>query len=703
VSALELRQLRQLARLEGIQLSYINAAGNVQEASTESLRATLSALGIPLEKSSDVTEALRAARAPSRQQGLEPVTVAWASGKPTVVSVRLPGSTQGQAAQARLILENGARQELRLIRPPSPNVNSAKVAADSSIVRQLVLPVLPHGYHKLEVETANSFFHSLVISAPVHSYATPEPSRCWGVFLPIYALHSRESWGAGNLRDWQRFSHWVGALGGDVVGTLPLLATFLDRPTCAPSPYSPVSRLFWNEFYLDVLSVPELSTCRKAQRLIDSTAFQRRLAGFRHRREIDYASQAAARRTVLEVLAQSFFLQDSPRRREFQQALREQAEMEAYARFRAACDRTNAGWQSWPDRQCRGKLTPSDYREEDKRYHLYVQWLARRQMEAATASCRAGRISFYLDLPLGVHPDGYDVWREQDLFALGASAGAPPDRFFSRGQDWGFPPLHPRRTREQHYRYVIEYLRFQMRHTGMLRIDHVMGLHRLYWVPRGLPPTQGAYVSYPAEELYALLCLESHRHQTTLVGENLGTVPPEVNAGMKRHQLRQMFVLPFEQRPDPRQALRPVPARCVASMNTHDMPSFHAHWTGKDIADRAALGLFQRGELRKERERRRLLNAALIRFLQRQGCLRGKHPKTAAVLRASLRWLSASPAEMVVINLEDLWLEPLPQNVPGTSNERPNWRRKAAFPLEDIEKMAEVRDILHELDHLRKA
>ncbi|HSU56148.1 MAG TPA: 4-alpha-glucanotransferase, partial [Candidatus Dormibacteraeota bacterium] len=259
--------------------------------------------------------------------------------------------------------------------------------------------------------------------------------------------------------------------------------------------------------------------------------------------------------------------------------------------------------------------------------------------------------------------------------------------FFSKGQNWGFPPLHPERIREQHYDYVRQYLQFQMRHAGMLRIDHVMGLHRLYWIPSGSSATEGAYVRYNAEEFYALLSLESHRHQTLLVGENLGTVPPEVNEAMKRHALRGMYVLQFEQRADPKKALKPPRTQVVASVNTHDTPTFAAHLRGEDIKLVAQLGLFSRTEAARQIKGRFKLVKALSHFLRsrtkkisrltnREGSL--------DLLGACLEWLANSQAEFVLVNLEDLWSEIEPQNVPGTSDEVPNWRRKARLTIEEI-------------------
>jgi 4-alpha-glucanotransferase len=328
-----------------------------------------------------------------------------------------------------------------------------------------------------------------------------------------------------------------------------------------------------------------------------------------------------------------------------------------------------------------GHLRAGDFAEAARRYQMFVQWLAQEQMDAVLAACRERGVKFHLDLPLGVNPDGYDVWRERDSFARGASVGAPPDAFFTKGQDWGFPPLHPPRVREGGYRYVIDYLRFQMRHTGLLRLDHVMGLHRLWWVPRGASAADGAYVSYNADELYAILSLESHRHQTMLVGENLGTVPPAVNGSMKRHGIRKMFVLQYETHPDAKQTLREPPRDCVASLNTHDMPMWAAHWKGLDIADRRKLGLMTSEQARAERKRRAQLRAALVKFLRRKRLLTGR-PNARTVLHALLTFLGRSRAELVLVNLEDLWLETRPQNTPGTCTERVNWRRKAKLPIE---------------------
>jgi 4-alpha-glucanotransferase len=301
-----------------------------------------------------------------------------------------------------------------------------------------------------------------------------------------------------------------------------------------------------------------------------------------------------------------------------------------------------------------------------------------------------------------VHPASYDVWRERDAFAEGVSAGAPPDTFFTKGQDWGFPALHPQRIREQEYRYPIACLRHLMRRAAVLRLDHVMWMHRLFWVPSDLEARDGVYVRYPAEELYAILCLESHRARTVVVGEDLGTVPPAVRRAMARRGVLRTSVLQYELRPNLRAPLRPIPASAMASLNTHDMPPFASMWEGRDIEDRLSLGLLDDKAARKEHRDRDRARRALIRLLRREGRLESRHPSGPEVLRGALRHVAASKARMAVIALEDLWWETLPQNTPGTDDERPNWRRRARLAFESFRESPEVVGTLQEMDRLRR-
>jgi 4-alpha-glucanotransferase len=247
---------------------------------------------------------------------------------------------------------------------------------------------------------------------------------------------------------------------------------------------------------------------------------------------------------------------------------------------------------------------------------------------------------------------------------------------------------------------MIAYMQHQLAHAGWLRIDHVMGLHRLFFIPHGFEARHGVYVHYHAEELYAIICLESHRHQTRIVGENLGTVPDVVNTSMTQHQLHNMYVVQYELCDDEAQPLPPVSSQAVASINTHDMPPFAAFWKGLDIDDLHRLGLYDAADTQEAHQQRETLKQALVQYLIKQKAgleETGSEWDDQHILAATLRYLAASPARTVIVNLEDLWVEEAPQNVPGTDSERPNWQRKAAFSLETFCQMPQVIELLRAL------
>jgi 4-alpha-glucanotransferase len=373
-----------------------------------------------------------------------------------------------------------------------------------------------------------------------------------------------------------------------------------------------------------------------------------------------------------------------------------------YARFRAAAEHFAGPWQRWPVGARNRRLTARVAEPDAVDRHVYIQWLAEEQLERAASRGRTGE-GLYLDLPLGVHESGYDTWRHREEFALGASGGAPPDMFFTKGQDWGFPPLHPRGIREGRHGYFIAAVRNLLRHAGALRIDHVMGLHRLFWVPRGMDAREGMYVRYPAEELYAILTLEAHRAGALVVGEDLGTVPRYVRRAMERHGVLRSYVLELETL-DPERPLPEPPELSLATLGTHDMPPFAAFIEGLDVDDRVDQGLLNADQTNTERAARERQRRALAAALRERRLLRGPSPGAAAgpLTDAGHRYLATSPARMAVVNLEDLWGETEPQNRPGTGAEQPNWRRKASRSLEQLRDDPEVVDRLREVDRARR-
>ena len=699
----KIRLLHNLAQQYGLQIAYSDAAHCRKQASSETLLAALKMLGAPVATAVDIPSAWRTKQQEISQRWLQPVLIAW-NGKLPSVELRLSDSEANTAINGCLKLESGEERNWRWRGDDGKLLSIDDVAGTKHAVRQLPLLLsLPLGYHRLTVELNGKQEKSLVISAPTKAYRpTAEPAnRGWGIFVPLYALHSERSWGAGDFSDLTELIDWAGEIGARMVATLPLLPTLFNH-IFEPSPYLPVSRRLWNEFFLDLTRVPELNDCPSVQSLLSSRPLQDEIELLRRSALVDYQHEMALKRRALKKLSHCFFAQKSRRQEDLRQFTETNPIVEDYARFRAAFERLNVPWRSWPQLLREGTIGEGDYDEDNRRYHLYVQWLAHQQMADVSEKAKSKQLKLYLDLPVGVHPDGYDVWRERDVFVLDASVGAPPDAVFTQGQNWGFPPLHPQKIREQGYRYVIASLRHHLQQAGILRIDHVMGLHRLFCIPAGLEVEHGVYLRYHAEELYAILSLESHRSKVILVGEDLGTVPFYVRPAMKRHGLKGMHVVQYELASSPREGLSPPYNNTISSLNTHDMPLFAAFWEGRDIEDRRRLNLLDKAGARSAQKSLGAIKNGLYRFLQSEGWLSRSEVDSFAVLRACLSYLAASPAQLLQVNLEDLWQEIQPQNIPSTNTEHPNWRRKLRYSLEQFCQMPQVIDTLHNVNRLRK-
>ena len=682
-AATPVRALHELARHYGVQTSYIDLDKRRRAASQEALVAVLAALGAPLDRADQAQRALRDVERVAAEQMLPLVVVGRPDG---VLTVPMCGRARGisRAIRFHVELESG--------------ISRAGNAA--SIAGRLHVPgPWPVGYHDLRIDLGRGTATVRVLIAPTRCHQDPHQrvTGRWGVFLPLYALRSKGDWGTGDFSGLGALLDWSADLGASVVGTLPLLAQFLDEP-CDPSPYSPVSRMFWNEFFIDPRATAEWELSADAGRI----GAHVRSRGLRDSSErlVNYRAIMRSKRAVLEVLAITAS-RTPARRRLLNSFVREHPEVAKYAAFRAACERHGVPWMNWTGRLRDGRLRKGDFDERAFRYHVYVQWVAEQQLSAASSDARGSGGGLYLDLPLGVNPAGYDTWRERDTFVSGLSAGAPPDPFFTKGQKWGLPPLNPHGLRRQGYRHLAACLRHHMRHAALLRIDHIMGFHRVFCVPQDADATDGVYVRYPAEEFYAVLKIESERARCAVAGEDLGTVSDRVRSSMRRHGTSRLYVMQFSF--DGRRVATP-PADSVASLNTHDMATFAGFYCGKDIDYRVDLGLMTRKESLAESRGRAGMRQALSRFLRREGLLReGLKPATPhAAMHALLRFLAKSPAAMVLINLEDLWGEVEQQNTPGTTSERVNWKRRAAKTFESFSRDAALLNLLREIDDMRR-
>ncbi len=535
----------------------------------------------------------------------------------------------------------------------------------SGVVGRLALPrSLPVGYYDVHLVGPDGIAARTLLM--VRPRRVPQPdavglTRAWGLFLPLYALWRDEPADGATYARLAELASWNATLGGQLVGTLPLLPTYLQADLFDPSPYAPVTRLFWSEFFVDVEQTARSCDVTLTAPLVTSEV--------RDHRFVDYAATWRLRKAALAELARR--AQELERTRAaIHDWLEKRPEVLAYARFRATVERAGPP-SSWPDSLRAAAARWGGHLDDETWLYVVAQWLATEQL------AQVGRERLYLDLPLGVHAEGFDVWRWPELFVSGVSAGAPPDPFFAGGQVWGFPPLHPERNREDGYRYLRAVFAHHLQAARLLRIDHVMGFHRLYWIPYGASGRDGIYVRYPAEELYAVLAIESHRAGCAVAGEDLGTVPQVVRRTMARNGLLRLYVLPFA-RQNGRFAA--PPALSVASLDTHDLPPFAALWDewGPEIQQ------------------------AVREWLRARDALAENDADLQAIVRGFLRFLGTSPASIVQVNLEDLWLEREPQNRPGTGPEQPNWRRLARYGLSHLRQDPTIADDLQVVADARR-
>lgn len=677
------RSLRDLARLHGVQAQFRAVDGTRPRADDQVLVAVLRSLGVPVECLGDAEDLVRAQHASRARRLIEPVLVHRA-GLVSRHRVTLASRLAAQDAWIEVCQEDGSSQRRRLSELAGGSPRAEEVDGQRVVHHQLRLGpplALPPGYHRLRLEAPGASGEALVICAPRRC---PQPPRSWGISAPLHALRSEGDWGVGSYGDLAALASWAQGLGAGFVGTLPLFAAFLEGPLREPSPYLPASRLGYNELYVDLQSLPELAYSSEVRAALEQSDPSRSLTALGDQELSDHAASMAAKRPVLQAAAAAAW--DTPRRRQALESwLSQRPEMAAYARFRGAAHHLG-------DLRALRALTPGEVPDdvvdpEAEQYHRYVQWVADGQL--AELSQRA---QLYLDLPVGVHPAGFDPWWQPGAFVAGATGGAPPDDFFSAGQNWGFNPLHPESIRTQHYRYPIAVLRAAMRHAGVLRVDHIMGLHRLYFVPRGCEARQGAYVRYHADELHAVVVLEAARAGVAVVGEDLGTVPSAVRQAMARDGMLRSSVFQFEasaQDPLPR-----TPQGAVASLGTHDLWPFAGFLEGADIEEQRHRGLLEPAAADRLARRR----AGLRRGLQEALAVHS----TGGVMEGCTLHLAQSPSVAVMVDAADLLGERQPQNRPGITTAQGSFRRRFPHTLAHLMGDQGVRRLLAALDAARR-
>ncbi|MDG9716811.1 4-alpha-glucanotransferase [Streptomyces sp. DH24] len=655
-------ELSRLADLHGVATSYSPSPDRTVTASATALTAALGALGVDASGPAAVRAALADRERELRGRLLPPTVVCWGTAAPAALAA-LPDGTR-----LRIETEQG----------------ETRAAADH----------LPPGVHRLTATAPDGRTATAHLIAAPPRLPTPR-GRCYGLLVQLYSLLSRRSWGMGDLGDLGELTAWAGrVVGAGFVQVNPLHAAVPGAPT-DPSPYRPSSRRFPDPVHLRVEDVPEFAHVADPDRVrgLLERAARLREAVLGKGALIDRDAVWELKREALELI------RDVPlgpgRRAAYCDFLAEEGQaLEDHATWYALAEVHGPDWHRWPAglRDPRSADTARARAELMDRvdFHSRLAWLTDAQLTAAQRTAReAGMpVGIVHDLAVGVHPGGADAWAQQDHFAAGMSVGAPPDAFNARGQDWGLPPWRPDRLAASGYEPFRRLLRALFRYAGALRIDHVMGLFRLWWVPHDRPPTEGTYVHYDAEAMLAVLVLEASRAGAVVVGEDLGTVEPGVREALRERGVLGTSVLWFERDWDGDR--RPLPpdrwrADCLATATTHDLPPTAARLTGEHVELRDRLGLLTRPFEEERAEAAADIGEWLDRLAE-LGLLRGTgvgHGTTREEIeiQAVHRFLLRTPARMVGVWLPDGVGDRRPQNLPGTWDQYPNWR----LPIADSE------------------
>ncbi|MCP5420754.1 MAG: malto-oligosyltrehalose synthase [Gammaproteobacteria bacterium] len=706
--------LDQLCTLYGIATEYTDIWGKTHTTSQETRRALLGAMGCAVGEEADSATVLAAARTRAWERSLPPVWVCRTADSGSCIPLRITAEQADTLFEWTLKQENGTFHSGQL-RPADMDLLEASDGAGiRRECRAFPLPFMPDcGYHEITlapVAQPEQGARSVLIVAPERGYQPPvltEGKRVWGPGVQLYSVRSQRNWGIGDMGDLRLMLDGAAELGASLVGLNPLHELFPAFPEQV-SPYSPSSRLFYNVLYLDVLAIPEYPECQPAQQMVGDALFQARLRALRSADLVDYPGVAAVKIPVLELLFRHFrdHHLNGPRGQSFRdfqnrhgETLRFMALYEALQEHFLRQEGIAWDWPHWPD-DYRDPHSPACQsfaveHSEWVEFYAYLQWRLAKQLEdAGRHSMELGLgIGLYEDLAVSVNRGGAETWAHQDLYALNVSVGAPPDHFNPQGQNWDLPPVIPQRLREAGYAPFIAMLRENMRHAGALRIDHIMGLMRLYWVPNGGSPQDGAYVDYPLDDLLNILVLESVRNRCLVIGEDLGTVPETLRDTLAERGILSYRLLYFEKNEDG-SFIPPAeyPEQALVAVGTHDLPTLNGFWQGRDLELRDELRLVSSPEMREGLIVERAQDRAWLRMsLEREELLppdvnvhKVSTPElTPEFVLAVHLYLARTPARILLVKPEDVFTQTEQFNFPGTVDQYPNWRHKLTVALEN--------------------
>ena len=713
------KALERAAAAWGIDPGYWDIWGAWHIASPAVQREILKAMGARSETIEDLNQALEERLWREWSVLTPPVWIVSENANPAEIAVRVPAAAEPGVLRVELEWEDGWRGAVEHHLEDLETSRAAELRGQRFLEKRLPLTASPLGYHRLRVsltpdsQSGREALTTLIVT-PDRAYLPPSLAagqRRAGLTVSLYGVRSERSWGCGDFSDLARLTRWVAQEAGGDFLTLNPLHSIHNRQPYNTSPYLPNSIFYRNPIYLDIERIVDFETSQWARALRASPAVEDEIRALEAAEFVEYERVYRLKKAFLILAFRSFLKQwqvGGDRVQAFRQFLEEEGDLlHEYAVFCALDEHVHRRnpeiwtWPEWPpeyqDPDSEGTRRFAQEHERSVLFHKYVQWQIDIQLSEAQqqATDNGLEIGLFHDLALATDRCGSDLWAHRRFFVPDCRVGAPPDDFSPQGQDWSFPPPTADAHWEDGYRIFRESIRHCSRHGGALRIDHVMRFFRLFWIPPGYEAAEGTYVRDRHEDLVRILALESVRNKVLIVGEDLGTVEPSVREILSRFGILsyRLFYFERDQGGDLR-APDEYPAQALVSSTTHDLPTLAGFWTGRDIEARRAAGVLPdkesyREALQQRREEKQKMLDALVRHdLLPEWVPRSadKLPElTGELHNAVTGFLASTPSLLLALNQEDLTKETEQQNLPGTTHQYPNWRRKMRYSLEELE------------------
>jgi 4-alpha-glucanotransferase len=723
--------LADLIQFNGIETAFTDAWGNASEVTQADQLKLLTALGFATDDDAVARQQLEQRQKQHWLEPLDPVSV-QTQADCYQVQVRLPIDDVHTLIHLTLTTEQGEVHQFSFTAIDA-ELTGAVVFDDEEYQQydyQFSLP-LALGYHQLVLQLdddQDSFVQSFIIT-PERCFQPSQfqQQKQWGVSVQLYGVKSEQNWGIGDFADLGRLVRYLAAQGADFVGLNPIHALYPAMPESA-SPYSPSSRRWLNIIYLSVPLLPGYGQCQQTAALVNAPQFQLQLSQQRQQGWVDYSAVMQLKLPALKTLFHWFCEHKAQQpalsaafanfKQQGGASLRQLALYDALHLHLISQDPHAWGWPNWPTQYQQADSEAvqafAALHQDDIEFFSYLQFCAQQQLEQVQQQAKdAGMLlGLYRDLAVGVSEASTEIWANPDLYCRNASVGAPPDILGPKGQNWGLPPMLPYQLFRQAYRPMIELFRANMQDSGALRIDHVMALLRLWWVPKGAQSAgEGAYVYYPIMDLLGILALESQRQQAVVIGEDLGTVPDGIFELLQQFGMYSYRIFFFAQAEDGGFiSTAHYPVQAMSALTTHDMPTLIGFWHCSDLKLGLQLGLYTEAMLPGLYADRHQAKQRILDSLHGHQALPADYPRSVENLAmdrtlnfALQQHLAKGSCQLLCLQLED-WLEMTdPVNVPGTSDEYPNWRRKLSMTLEQLEAQAHLASHLQNLTQSRRS